>query len=338
MRGRTRTGGRRLRRAAAVCAFACLAAADTSAQAVRPAERAAPFTVPTWAFPQASGPSAAVDSTKPRHVPNSSAAFTEAEALDFYRVLDWQPGTHPPMPAVVARGRKPAVFACGFCHLADGMGRPENAMLAGLPEAYILEQIGDLRAGARASARLPFGPGMNMRREADSATSAEVAVAARYFSRLPARRRSQVVEATRVPRTVADNGLYFPDPRGGEEPLGDRLIEVAASRERHELHDPAAPYVAYVPPGSIARGRALATGGRSGGTAPCVVCHGPGLRGSGLLPPLAGRAPSYLLRQLLAFRTGTRSSALAAPMRAEAATLGLDDMIAVAAYAATLQP
>ena len=42
------------------------------------------------------------------------------ELPDFFLAPDWHPGNHPPMPEVVARGRKPEVFACGFCHRADG--------------------------------------------------------------------------------------------------------------------------------------------------------------------------------------------------------------------------
>jgi cytochrome c553 len=113
---------------------------------------------------------------------------------------------------------------------------------------------------------------------------------------------------------------------------------MALDRERHELHDPLTPYTAYVPPGSIRRGRVLATRGRGGETKSCASCHGPGLRGVGVVPPLAGRSPSSILRQLLAFKTGTRSTPASAPMRDEAATLDLDDMIAVAAYAASLKP
>jgi cytochrome c553 len=56
------------------------------------------------------------------------------------------------------------------------------------------------------------------------------------------------------------------------------------------------------------------------------------------VPPLAGRSPSYLLRQLFAFRTGTRSTPASAPMRAVAAMLEFDDMIAAAAYAGSRQP
>ncbi len=48
------------------------------------------------------------------------------------------------MPEVVARGREPEVFACGFCHRADGPGGPENANIAGLPAACIVQQMAGL--------------------------------------------------------------------------------------------------------------------------------------------------------------------------------------------------
>jgi cytochrome c553 len=210
-------------------------------------------------------------------------------------------------------------------------------MLAGLPAAYIIQQVADIKAHMRRSASDLFGPGKEMQRVADSATVAEVRTAARYFARLTPRRRSKVVEAAEIPRPVAANGLYFPDSAGAREALGGRLIEMAADAERHELHDPATPYFAYVPPGSIARGHTLAAVGR-GTTKPCTSCHGLDLRGVGPVPPIAGRAASYILRQLIAFRTGARSAAAGAPMRDEAATLDLDDMIAAAAYVASRRP
>jgi cytochrome c553 len=107
---------------------------------------------------------------------------------------------------------------------------------------------------------------------------------------------------------------------------------------RHERRDARVDYVAYVPPGSIARGMRLATIGAPPDVPPCESCHGPGLRGVALVPPLAGRSPSYMLRQLLAFQTGARSTPASAPMRAVAAKLELDDMIAAAAYAGSRQP
>lgn len=299
----------------------------------------APFTVPSWAYPVApTSATVAPDSTTKHRVPHSRASFTAADAADFFRVLDWHPSAHPATPTIVAYGRKPAVFACGYCHLADGIGRPENAMLASLPAPYIVAQVADIRTGARRSALDGFPPFRNMYKVATNASDAEIEEAAAYFAGLRARARSRVVEVTRIPRVVPAVGLYFRDPRGGTEPLGNRLIEVARDAERHELHDPFTPYIAYVPPGSVARGRALAARGRGEGVKACASCHGPALRGVALVPPIAGRSPTYLLHQLIAFRTGARSAASGQLMRDEVSQLSLDDMIAVAAYAASLQP
>src|SRR4030095_7678650 len=64
----------------------------------------------------------------------------------------------PPQPEIVARGRKPDVYACGFCHRADGPGGPENANLTGLPAAYIVQQMADFKSGARKSSVPDRGP------------------------------------------------------------------------------------------------------------------------------------------------------------------------------------
>ncbi|HZS57676.1 MAG TPA: hypothetical protein VFA43_00300 [Gemmatimonadaceae bacterium] len=296
--------------------------------------------VPAWLFPSpAKANTAILDSVTLRRIPGSQAAFTAARVADRFNVADWYPSSHPPMVDIVAHGRKPAVFACAYCHQPDGTGRPENAMLAGLPVAYIQQQVADMKSGARRSAwRAPYAASDNMRKVADSATEGEIEAAARYYSRLPPRQRSRVVEATKIPRAEPALGLYLSVPNGGEEPLGQRLIEMPADASRHQLLDPRVGYIAYVPPGSIARGRVLATAGSMPATPPCESCHGPGLHGVALVAPLAGRAPSYLLRQLLAFRTGTRSTPAGAPMKIVAAGLNLNDMIAVAAYAGSQSP
>lgn len=143
----------------------------------------APFEVPSWAFPSpAPTPPAAIDSVLQLHVPRSLATYTAAQVRDRLAVPDWHPEGHPRMPSVVAIGRKPGLYACAFCHLADGAGRPENAMLAGLPAAYIVQQVADIKSSARRSACLgPYLPSDAMRTVADSATPAEVAAAARYL-------------------------------------------------------------------------------------------------------------------------------------------------------------
>ncbi|HEX7953361.1 MAG TPA: hypothetical protein VF523_09885, partial [Burkholderiales bacterium] len=108
--------------------------------------------VPPWAYPvNPPGLKPTPDDGTPKHVPGSAAAFTLTQLRDLFSPPDWHPDSHPPMPDVVARGNKPGQFACGFCHLPNGLGRPENSSLAGLPAAYIAQQVADFRSGARRS-------------------------------------------------------------------------------------------------------------------------------------------------------------------------------------------
>jgi cytochrome c553 len=347
-RSRARAGW--ARRALVVGCVTCAAVATAAFRSPAAAQAATvvpasgtPFEIPSWAYPmRVTGSAEPPDSTTPRHLAGSRIAVTDRQIANLFGVPDWYPNAHPAMPSVVARGRAPVVFACAYCHLATGGGRPENATLAGLSVAYIVAQVSDMRSRARQTAWHTTGtvrtPSAAMVAIADSVRPAELAQAAEYFSRLSVGRRARVVEAATVPRTVAGVGLYLPAPGGGVEPIGHRLIEMPVDATRHEMHDPNVVYEAYVAPGSIARGRALATTATPGGAASCTSCHGPWLRGLGVVPPIAGRSPSYILRQLIAFRTGSRSAPSGAPMRAVAAFLGLDDMIAAAAYAGSLDP
>ena len=102
---------------------------------------------PAWAYP-VNPPDFKVpsDDGAPRHVPDSTAAFTLTQARDLFFALDWHPSDHPPLPDIVALGRKPDVMACGVCHRADGPGGPENSGIAGLPAQYIVQQMADSKA------------------------------------------------------------------------------------------------------------------------------------------------------------------------------------------------
>jgi cytochrome c553 len=325
-------------------ALAALAIAATAAGAQTAHDTSAKaFVVPAWAFPtlgSATAPAATgTDTAAKATLPTSKVTFSVGRTRDRFDVADWNPETHPNPPAFVMHGRKPVVMACGFCHLADGRGRPENAMIAGLPAAYFMQQVKDMRTRARHSGSpVPFPSALLMQQIADSVSDAELEEAARYFSHVRARRASRVVEADSVPRTMPLNGLSTLLDGNEREPLAGRLIELPLELRRHELHDPMAEYVAYVPRGSIARGRALATGDAAHGVKGCTSCHGPALRGVGLVPPLAGRSPSYILRQLVAFRTGARATPASAPMREVASNLSIDDMVAAAAYAGSRKP
>jgi cytochrome c553 len=302
-----------------------------------------PTAATTAATATASAPAAAIaaspDATRLIHLPNSAAEFTRAQLSNRFVAPDWYPRSHAPMPEVVARGRAPDLYACGYCHTPGGQGRPENAALAGLPSEYIVQQVMDFKSGARHSL-LPgiFPPADLMIHGAKMTTPAEAQIAADYFSREKLRPRVIVIERSRVPRTQVVGSVYTPIANGGEEPLGTRLIELARNSEQHENRDEQMRYVAYVPPGSVARGRILARTGDHGRTVACVTCHGRKLQGMGPIPGLAGRSPSYLLRQLLAFQTGSRSGPATQPMQPVVASLDISNMIDVVAFAASLQP
>lgn len=293
--------------------------------------------VPRWAFPGVAAREPA-DSGRLHRIPGSSRTFTLRQVTDLFAPPDWHPAGHPAAPAVVTSGRRPNLWACGYCHLINGMGRPENAALAGLPEQYIVAQIAAFRDSSRRGALSGYRPGEVMHIVARNATEADVAAAASYFSRIPFAPRVRVVETATVPRLREAAYVYVRANDGGKEPLGRRILEGPPDFERHELRDDAMGYVAYVPLGSIERGKRLATIGADGIATACITCHGPDLGGVGVIPPIAGRYPTYLLRQLIGFKNGARSSTSSVPMQGVVAHLSLDDMIAVAAYAASVQP
>ncbi|MEP6731114.1 MAG: c-type cytochrome [bacterium] len=301
-----------------------------------------PFQVPAWAFPSISPeiapPPPPFDSVTPLHVPKSTKAYTLAQVKNQFGPPDWHSSLHPAMPDIVSHGRRPATLACGYCHLPDGQGRSENATLAGLPIEYFTRQVADFRSGARHTALSGWGPSARMHDVAVSATDSEIDVAARYFARIRPTPRYKVVEASRIPLTYEAGGLYSARSDTGTQLLGTRIVEITTDLRRHEMRDATTTFVSYVPPGSIARGRTIATTSSAKPSTACVSCHGPALKGVGVVPPLAGRSPSYILRQLVGFRTGARASTASEPMQNVVAAMDIDDMIAVAAYAGSRRP
>ena len=271
-----------------------------------------------------------------RHVPDSAAGWTDTQLRDFYFSPDWHPNDHPPLPEVVAHGRKPEVFACGFCHRAEGTGGPENARLAGLPEAYFVQQMADFKNGARKGTR---GPTANMIAVAKAASDAEVAAAAAYFASLKPKPLIIVKETDSVPKTYVMNWILTPVSDKETEPLGHRIIETPENLEQFESRDTRSKFVAYVPKGSLAKGETLAKSGVNGlATTQCTLCHGPDLKGLGPIPGIAGRSPSYIFRQLYDIQHGQRTGPGALPMKQVVDKLSEDDMLAVTAYAASLAP
>ena len=292
-------------------------------------------TPPEWAYPvNPPGFKPRADDGAPRRVDGSNAAYTLAQLRDRFISPVWYPSEHPAQPEVVARGRKPDVFACGFCHRADGPGGPENANLMGLPAKYIAQQMADYKSGARKTAV----PGRNielMISLAKAASDAEIQAAAAYFSAIKPRAVIRVVESESVPRTYATGWHLARIDRGELEAIGQRIIEVPEVLEQFEKRDTHARFIAYVPPGSVKKGETLAaTGG--GKTVACAGCHGRALSGTGDVPGIAGRSPTYLFRQLYEFKHGGRAGVQSALMKPTVENLALEDMIALAAYAGSL--
>lgn len=298
---------------------------------------------PYWAF--AIDPPAAATHKKdkpipsnPQRVPGSEAKFTLAQTQDFFNPPDWHPDQHPAMPDVVAHGRKPNVFACGYCHLPNGEGRPENSSLAGLPASYIIQQMADFKNGARKSSEPRHKPVAAMIALETKASEKEIQAAAEYFSRLKPKLWIRVVETETVPRTHVSGWMLVHSEPGGTEPIGKRIIETPENLERTELRDDASGFVAYVPLGSIEKGKALVVSGGAGKTVPCTTCHGPALRGLGKVPSLAGRSPSYVVRQMYDMQSGARAGAASQFMKPVVASLTSEDMISITAYTASLPP
>ncbi len=237
------------------------------------------------------------------------------------------------MPEIVAHGKKPDVRACSFCHYPNGKGRPENAGIAGLPYEYIVEQIAEFRNGARSSADLRKPNTHFMIDFARAMTDEETRDAARYFSSMPWTPWIKVIETNTVPRTRIGGGMFLTLEGDATEPIGQRIIETPVNAEATEvLRDARSGFIAYVPVGSIKKGEALVMKGGSGKTTPCTICHAADLQGLGPVPGLAGRSPSYLVRQLCDIQQGYRSGNWTSLMKPVVANLTTDDMLAIAAY------
>jgi cytochrome c553 len=314
---------------------------------------AAPVTnapgIPGWAYPVAAGAPAPKDDGTVFHVPNSSVGMTLTQARNASDAPDWHPDEHPPMPDVVRRGRAAdGVRACGYCHYPNGLGRPENASVAGLPVAYFIQQVNDFKNGLRKTSEPGMRPPQLMAQTAKAATDNDIRTAAEYFSKLPLKPWIKVVESKTAPKTEILGGMLVPLADKSTEPIGDRIVEVPVDAHLTEgLRDDQSPFVAYVPVGSIAKGEALVmTGGAHvaggkvvpGKTAACGTCHGPDLTGYMDVPPIAGRSPSYMVRQMLDMQKGNRNGPGAKWMKPVVANLTLQDMVNIAAYVSSRPP
>jgi len=199
--------------------------------------------------------------------------------------------------------------------------------------------VSDFRTGRRRSSEPRHLPTTFMTTRETVATDTEVEEAVRYFSSLGPKAWIHVVETDTVPVTKVTGWMHVATESPRAEPIGRRIIEMAQDLERTELRDDASGFIAFVPRGSLAKGKWLVeTGGGGGRAASCPLCHGPDLKGLGVAPSVAGRSPSYIVRQLYDLRHGARAGAGAALMAPVVARMTDADRVAIAAYLASLRP
>ncbi|HEX4642891.1 MAG TPA: c-type cytochrome [Candidatus Acidoferrales bacterium] len=285
-----------------------------------------------WAFPVRDKVQPVLDERSgPLRVPGSSKSYTQEQIDDLANPPDWFPDEHAPMPKVVAHGNGGSSLGCASCHLGSGLGHPESANLAGVSAEYIERQLADFKAGRR------MGEAMNDMTK--DLSDEDARYAAEWFASLQPKVWNSVVETDRVPKTFINIHLMrMPLPGGGDEPIGNRIIELPRDISGAESRDPHSGFIAYVPKGSLAKGKELVTTGGGGKTIQCAICHGPSLNGLGEVPPIAGHSPLYLFRQLYYFKDGSRHGSMGALMKGVVAKMTQDDMVAVAAYVGSLKP
>jgi cytochrome c553 len=295
---------------------------------------AVPNGLPSWAFniPDKVQPPVAAPTGTVR-VPGSTKEYEASTVAANAHPPDWFPDEHPAAPGIVKGEPGVTRAACGSCHLMSGQGHPESADIAGLPAEYIIRQMKYFKSGARKD-DIRMGPIAKMTSDED------VKQAADYYAAIKPIPFVKVIETSTPPRTYVNTaGRHrIPYADGSTEPIGHRIIETPQDPALMLIRDPHSGFIAYVPPGSIAKGKQLVKTGNSGKTIQCAICHGDDLHGLGDVPRLAGLQPVYIARQLICMRNGSSAGSAAALMKKVVAKLSEDDVIAISAYLGSLPP
>jgi cytochrome c553 len=272
-------------------------------------------------------------------LPGSDKAYTPREVWNMFSPVDWYPDDHPPMPDIVANGRiKDDIRKCSQCHYPNGRGRPENHSVSGLPIAYFIQQLHDMRNDLRKTSD-PWKSNPDLCISyAKKLTDQEMKEAAEYFGAIKwTTPYIRVVETDTVPKMrIQRVHLPLTGAAAGTEPLGQRIVETPENPKYYELlRDPRDGFVAYAPFGSIKKGEVLVKSGGNGKTIACGACHGADLLGLGPIPAIAGRSPSVQARALWDMKMGTRRGPWSELHKPVAQNLDAEDIMYIVAYTAS---
>ena len=302
-----------------------------------------PAGLPEWAYtppPPAGSPppptALPADDNAVVSIAGTDKTMTRGALRGVKEIPDWYPEDRQgQMPPIVRNGKEGA-RACGFCHLADGTGRPENAPVNSLPVAYFIQQMQDFKNGLRKSADPRKANTNNMIAFAKATTDEEIKAAAEYFAAQPYPKRLKVIESRTAPKVRLQGGMHMAIPAnegGGMEPIPNgEIVEVPDDNLRAESRDTHMGWTAYVPMGTLNKGKQLAAKYQ------CTTCHGQNLEGLGPVPALAGRSPSYMMRQLFDMKVGARRGPWVDMMKPIVTTASVQDLLALSAYAGSVAP
>ena len=299
-----------------------------------------PAGLPEWAYtppppPGSPPPPSALpaDDNAVVSIPGTTKTFTRGQLRAVKETMDWYPeDRHGTLPEI-ARFGKMGVRQCTLCHLPDGSGRPENAPISAYHHTYFMQQMQDFRDGLRKSADPRKANTNTMIGFAKATTREEDLAAAQYFAQQPYPRRIKVVESKTAPKVRLQGGMHMAVPAnegGAMVPIhADEIVEIPDDNLRAEARDTRMPWTAYVPPGTLNRGKQVAAKYQ------CATCHGASLEGIGPVPALAGRSPSYTMRQLFDMKQGTRRGPWSELMKPIVSRMTVQEMMAVSAFAAS---
>jgi cytochrome c553 len=175
---------------------------------------------------------------------------------------------------------------------------------------------------------------------ATEVTEEEARQAAQWFAALPTPRLHKGGRDRHGAEDLSRPGrMRFAEPDGSREPIGNRIIPCPEDQTRATAARPAFRFVAYVPLGSIARGRIAGRRTAVLGTIACGVCHGPSMLGTGE----KCRASQARIRSTRASactdsKTARANGPDAALMKPIVAQLTDEDIVAIAAYLGSLAP
>lgn len=206
----------------------------------------------------------------------------------------------------------------------------------------------DFRRSARVLADPRTPATLTMGVLAKAMTDAEISAAAESFGAMNWTPWVRGIETAPVPRTRIAGNLFLAIEHARAEPLAGRILERPENEAQAEgLRSPRSGLVPGVSVGGIKKGKnLLTTGGMTvvdgeivpGKTVACATCHGPDLMGLADVPGIAGRCPSYSVRQLHDRQQGARRGPSAPLMLPVVAQLTGDDLFAIAAYVMSLVP